>query len=218
MLCVKTKLDAPALNCKFAINILLKHLTVNTLFPQIDIPTIEQWCQWTLLRKHDLVMQTLDFENSLEQLITIAKEKVTVIMCAEAVPWHCHRSLIGDALLVRGFKVEDIMSDRTSTPHKLTSWARVDGSTITYPGEVPRRDISWMFSWRRLMKLWLCRRTLTQETGQNTWRKNSHPLGIGAFWSDAGSASLLATLGLLKRCFRVPELNPPGCFGLSEGF
>jgi uncharacterized protein (DUF488 family) len=83
-------------------------------------------------------MQTLDFEKSLEQLITIAKEKATVIMCAEAVPWRCHRSLIGDALLVRDFKVEDIMSDRTSTPHKLTSWARVDGCTITYPEK--RRD------------------------------------------------------------------------------
>jgi uncharacterized protein (DUF488 family) len=79
-------------------------------------------------------MQTLDFEKSLEQLITIAKEKMTVIMCAEAVPWRCHRSLIGDALLVRGFKVEDITSDRTSRPHKLTSWASVEGCTITYPG------------------------------------------------------------------------------------
>ena len=87
-------------------------------------------------------MQTLEFENSLEQLITIAKGKVTAIMCAEAVPWRCHRSLIGDALLVRGIKVEDIISDRTSTSHKLTSWARVDGYTITYPGEVLRCDVS----------------------------------------------------------------------------
>ena len=82
-------------------------------------------------------MQTFDFENSLEQLITIAMEKVITIMCAEAVPWRCHRSLIGDALLVRGLKVEDIISDITSTPHNLTSWARVDGCTITYPGNVP---------------------------------------------------------------------------------
>ena len=59
-------------------------------------------------------------------------------MCAEAVPWRCHRSLIGDALLIRGFKVEDIMSDRISTPHKLTPWAKVDEGTITYPGKVPR--------------------------------------------------------------------------------
>ena len=79
-------------------------------------------------------MQTLDFEKGLGRLINILKEKVTAIMCAEAVPWRCHRSLIGDALLVRDFKIEDIISDRTSTPHKLTPWARVDGYTITYPG------------------------------------------------------------------------------------
>jgi uncharacterized protein (DUF488 family) len=78
-------------------------------------------------------MQTLDFEKSLERLITIAKEKVTAIMCAEAVPWRCHRSLIGDALFVRGFRVEDIMGDNKSTLHKLTSWARVDGRAISYP-------------------------------------------------------------------------------------
>ena len=87
-------------------------------------------------------MQTLDFKNSLDRLITIAREKVTAIMCAEAVPWRCHRSLIGDALLVRDFKVEDIISDRTSTPHKLTSWAKVDGYTITYPGYLPRNNVS----------------------------------------------------------------------------
>jgi uncharacterized protein (DUF488 family) len=56
-------------------------------------------------------------------------------MCAEAVPWRCHRSLIGDALLIRGFGVEDIMNDRKSAAHKLTPWARVNGLTITYPEE-----------------------------------------------------------------------------------
>ena len=80
-------------------------------------------------------MQTAEFNSSLEQLIVIAKEKVTAIMCAEAVPWRCHRSLIGDALLIRGFEVEDIMSKRTAKPHKLTPWARVEGSTITYPAK-----------------------------------------------------------------------------------
>jgi uncharacterized protein (DUF488 family) len=87
-------------------------------------------------------MQTLDFKDSLEQLITIAREKVATIMCAEAVPWRCHRTLIGDALLIRGFKVEDIMSNRTSKPHKLTPWARVDGYTITYPGDAARHSVS----------------------------------------------------------------------------
>ena len=82
-------------------------------------------------------MQTFEFMNSLEQLITIAREKVTVIMCAEAVPWRCHRSLIGDALLIRGFTVDDIMNGTTSKPHKMTPWAKVDGYTITYPGDRP---------------------------------------------------------------------------------
>jgi uncharacterized protein (DUF488 family) len=82
-------------------------------------------------------MQRPEFEYALEQLIAIAKQKLTVIMCAEAVPWRCHRSLISDALLIRNFNVEEIIHDKTSTPHKLTSWARVDGCTITYPAEAP---------------------------------------------------------------------------------
>ena len=54
-------------------------------------------------------------------------------MCAEAVPWRCHRSLVGDALLVRGDEVLDIMSATKTNPHTLTSFAHVDGTTITYP-------------------------------------------------------------------------------------
>jgi uncharacterized protein (DUF488 family) len=82
-------------------------------------------------------MQGPDFKNALEQLIAIARQKLTVIMCAEAVPWRCHRSLISDALLIRNFNVEEIIHNKTSTQHKLTSWARVDGCTITYPAEAP---------------------------------------------------------------------------------
>ena len=78
-------------------------------------------------------MQTPEFKESLEQLTQIAAEKQTVIMCAEAVPWRCHRSLIGDALLIRNIPVVDIMTEKTSRPHALTSFAKVDGYTITYP-------------------------------------------------------------------------------------
>lgn len=78
-------------------------------------------------------MQTAEFNNSLEQLVLIAKEKVTAIMCAEALPWRCHRSLIGDALLIRGLEVADIVNKQTVKPHKLTPWAKVEGSIITYP-------------------------------------------------------------------------------------
>jgi uncharacterized protein (DUF488 family) len=78
-------------------------------------------------------MQTAEFVLSLEQLMTIANEKTTCVMCAEAVPWRCHRSLIGDALLVRGFKVVDVLSEKNARDHQLTSFAMVKGFNITYP-------------------------------------------------------------------------------------
>ncbi len=65
--------------------------------------------------------------------IQIAKEKRIVIMCAEAVPWRCHRSLIGDALLIRDVSVVDIMTAKSSKPHLLTRFAQVSGDKITYP-------------------------------------------------------------------------------------
>jgi uncharacterized protein (DUF488 family) len=78
-------------------------------------------------------MQTPPFSRGIEELIELARGKRVVIMCSEAVPWRCHRSLIGDALLLRNFRVEDIMSDKASKPHTLTPWARVEGLRITYP-------------------------------------------------------------------------------------
>jgi len=81
-------------------------------------------------------MQTKEFEKGIEQLVKLAGEKQTVIMCAEAVPWRCHRSLIGDALIVRNIEVVDIMNERTSSEHKITPWAKIDGVMITYPEEV----------------------------------------------------------------------------------
>ncbi|QDQ98952.1 DUF488 domain-containing protein [Tomitella fengzijianii] len=78
-------------------------------------------------------MQTGAFAEGIDRLRTAAAEKPTAVMCAEAVPWRCHRSLIGDALLVRGDTVLDIMSPTQVTPHTLTSFAVVDGLTITYP-------------------------------------------------------------------------------------
>ncbi len=78
-------------------------------------------------------MQTEEFKNNLEELIPKAREKQIVLMCAEALPWRCHRSLIADALLVRGIRVEHILSPTHSQTHTLTPWAKVDGLRITYP-------------------------------------------------------------------------------------
>jgi uncharacterized protein (DUF488 family) len=78
-------------------------------------------------------MQTPEFEQSLEELIQLAKQERIAIMCAEAVPWRCHRSLIADALLVRGIRAEDIMSPTCRQVHTLTPFAKVRGTTITYP-------------------------------------------------------------------------------------
>lgn len=78
-------------------------------------------------------MQTPEFLDSLGQLTSIAARQQTVIMCAETVPWRCHRSLIGDALLIRGASVEDIFTDKSIRPHRLTAFAQVAGKTITYP-------------------------------------------------------------------------------------
>ncbi|WP_417849475.1 DUF488 family protein [Thalassoglobus sp.] len=80
-------------------------------------------------------MQTPEFEAALESLIELAHEKPAAIMCAEAVPWRCHRSLIADALIIRGFDVWDIMSLTSARLHKLSPIAKVRGTTITYPGE-----------------------------------------------------------------------------------
>lgn len=81
-------------------------------------------------------MQTPEFEQGLEELIQLARQEQIAVMCAEAVPWRCHRSLIADALLVRGIRTEDIMSSTRCQIHTLTPFAKVRGTTITYPAQV----------------------------------------------------------------------------------
>jgi uncharacterized protein (DUF488 family) len=66
-------------------------------------------------------------------LLALAAEETVAVMCAEAVPWRCHRSLIADALVVRGIRSEEIVSETKTTAHELTPFARVDGHAITYP-------------------------------------------------------------------------------------
>lgn len=80
-------------------------------------------------------MQTPQFAEGLEVLIDRAHRTPLAMMCAEAVPWRCHRSLIADALIVRGWTVLDIMSPTKASVHKLTPVARVSGTRLTYPPE-----------------------------------------------------------------------------------
>ena len=80
-------------------------------------------------------MQTPEFKENLQVLIDMARQERVCLMCAEAVPWRCHRSLIADALLVRGLQVEHIMSEIHCLNHSLWPWARVQGTGITYPLE-----------------------------------------------------------------------------------
>jgi uncharacterized protein (DUF488 family) len=82
-------------------------------------------------------MQTPQFGKALEELIEMARRQQLALMCAEAVPWRCHRSLIADALLVRGIASEDIASPTRRTPHQLTPLARVRGTQLTYPAPIP---------------------------------------------------------------------------------
>lgn len=78
-------------------------------------------------------MQTPEFHSAVDDLIELAKHDRLALMCAEAVPWRCHRSLIADALLVRGIETADISSATRLSPHRLTPFAKVRGTKITYP-------------------------------------------------------------------------------------
>jgi uncharacterized protein (DUF488 family) len=78
-------------------------------------------------------MQTEPFAAGLERLVDLARERRTAIMCAEAVPWRCHRSLVADALGARGIHVVEILSETSYRDHALTSFAQVSGTTVTYP-------------------------------------------------------------------------------------
>lgn len=78
-------------------------------------------------------MQTQEFAEHLANLIELAKQERVALVCAEAVPWRCHRSLIADALMVHGIRVEEIISETRRQLHTLTPFAKVDGTAITYP-------------------------------------------------------------------------------------
>lgn len=80
-------------------------------------------------------MQTEAFEEGLDRLISLADEAPTCIMCAEALPWRCHRSLVADALTARGIRVRHIMGEGRTQDHDMTGFARVEGGRVSYPAE-----------------------------------------------------------------------------------
>ncbi len=78
-------------------------------------------------------MQTPAFDAALDALIRMSHEQRVAIMCAEAVPWRCHRSLVADALAVHGVPVVEILSESSYRMHTLTPFAEVDGTRLSYP-------------------------------------------------------------------------------------
>lgn len=87
----------------------------------------------TSFRGYADYMQTQAFADNVATVIDLGRTTACALMCAEAVPWRCHRSLVADALLVRGIPVVHIISPQAPRPHKLTPFAHVDGTVITYP-------------------------------------------------------------------------------------
>ncbi len=82
-------------------------------------------------------MQTDEFEEGLRELRDLARKGPVAVMCAEAVPWRCHRSLLADALLARGVVVEHVVGRGRTRPHRVTPFARVEGRRVTYPAAAP---------------------------------------------------------------------------------
>jgi uncharacterized protein (DUF488 family) len=80
-------------------------------------------------------MSTVDFQQAVERLTEAGRRERVAIMCAEAVPWRCHRSLVADVLTARGVPVEHVMSAAKSQPHTMTPFARVKEGRVTYPKE-----------------------------------------------------------------------------------
>ena len=80
-------------------------------------------------------LQSGEFQADFDRLMTLAKQKRTAIMCAEALPQQCHRRIIADALIARGWMVKHLLTPKRIEDHKLTEFARVDGEQLTYPQE-----------------------------------------------------------------------------------
>lgn len=86
-------------------------------------------------------MQSDEFKQGLDELIKFSQKATTAIMCAEAVPWRCHRGLVSDALLLHNMSVDEIIGSGNTRPHTLTSFSITDGTDITYPKSALKEEI-----------------------------------------------------------------------------
>jgi uncharacterized protein (DUF488 family) len=98
-------------------------------------------------------MATPEFEIALSRAIKLSQSKPSALMCAESVPWRCHRSLVADALTAQKFAVEHIMSAKLANEHELTPFAQVRGQQVTYPSEKPARRKSTSDQSKQQLKL-----------------------------------------------------------------
>jgi uncharacterized protein (DUF488 family) len=98
-------------------------------------------------------MATPEFEIALSRAIALSQAKPSALMCAEAVPWRCHRSLVADALAARKFAVKHIMSAKLANEHELAPFAKVRGQKVTYPSEKPARRKSTSDESKQQLKL-----------------------------------------------------------------
>ena len=109
------------------------------LRPAVKNSTNDAWYNKSF-RNYADYMQSDEFEQGLNELIGLSQKATTAIMCAEAVPWRCHRSLVSDALLARDIPVEEIIGSGNTRPHTMTPFAVVDGAKIHYPKSAVKEE------------------------------------------------------------------------------
>jgi uncharacterized protein (DUF488 family) len=99
--------------------------------PRVDSPHVAM--RNASFRAYADHMETSEFLTELARLLELARARPTAVMCAEAVPWRCHRQLIADALVARGIEVRHLSGRGVaSEPHRLTSFARLAGERVVY--------------------------------------------------------------------------------------
>jgi uncharacterized protein (DUF488 family) len=115
------------------VGIVYKHLAKLGGLRHASKDSINLGWQNTSFRGFADYMATPEFRTGLDELQAVAEKEAVAIMCAEAVPWRCHRSLISDALTIQGWQVLHIQSRKTASPHKLTTFIKVQDGKLTYP-------------------------------------------------------------------------------------